>query len=142
MPVLELITRETLRLVNNGTMLRRNVLEDIEVSGKIIPRGAFMAYQMGDVHLNGKYYPDPLKWDPARFMGENAQSELPYVGWGTGRHPSTGMKVAKFEVRMILALMLMRYEYTLVDFAGVPTMQVPEPNRNNTHQILCTDAAA
>ncbi|KAF7974030.1 hypothetical protein HWV62_13553 [Athelia sp. TMB] len=131
MPVLELITRETLRLVNNGTMLRRNVLEDIEVSGKIIPRGAFMAYQMGDVHLNGEYYPDPLKWDPARFMSGNAQSEAPYIGWGTGRHPCTGIKVAKFEVKMILALMLTRYEYTLVDAAGAPTMQVPEPNRND-----------
>ncbi|KAF7974039.1 hypothetical protein HWV62_13571 [Athelia sp. TMB] len=134
MPVLELVMRETLRISNNGTMLRRNVLEDIEVSGKIVPRGAFMAYQMGDVHLNEEYYPDPLKWDPTRFTSESVQNESPYIGWGTGRHPCTGMKVAKFEVKMILALMLTRYEYTLVDAAGAPTMQIPEPNRNDIHQ--------
>ncbi|KAF7974038.1 hypothetical protein HWV62_13569 [Athelia sp. TMB] len=127
MPVLELITRETLRLVNNGIMLRRNILADIEVSGKIIPRGAFMAYQVGDVHLNAQYYPNPLKWNLARFAGGSAQNEAPYIGWGAGRHPCTGIKVAKFEVKMILALVLTRDEYMLVDSAGAPTMQVPEP---------------
>ncbi|KAF7984627.1 hypothetical protein HWV62_12849 [Athelia sp. TMB] len=134
MPVLELVTRETLRISNNGTLLRRNIVEDIAVAGKTLPRGAFMAYQMGDVHLNAAYYPEPLKWDPARFAGGSAQNASPYIGWGTGRHPCSGMKVAKFEVKMILALMLTRYEYTLVDAASAPTMQIPEPNRNDIHQ--------
>ncbi|KAF7974028.1 hypothetical protein HWV62_13549 [Athelia sp. TMB] len=135
MPALELVTRETIRIVNNGTMLRRNVVDDIEVSGKIIPRGAFMAYQMGDVHLNEEYYPDPLRWDPARFARGSAQNAAPYIGWGIGRHPCSGMRVAKLELKMILALMLTRYEYTLVDAAGVPTMEIPEPNRNDIHQV-------
>jgi len=134
MPVLELVTRETLRLVNNGTMLRRNIVEDIPVGDKVIPRGAFMAFQTAHVHLNDEYFPDALKWDPSRFASGNPQNDAPFVGWGTGRHPCTGMKVAKFEVKMILALMLTRYEYTLVDAAGNPTMQVPEPDRNDIQQ--------
>lgn len=45
------------------------------------------------------------------------------------------MKVAKLEVKMILALMLARYDYTLVDSAGKPCEHVPKPNRNDVHQV-------
>lgn len=45
------------------------------------------------------------------------------------------MKVAKLEIKMILALMLIRYEYTLVDAAGKPPKQLPKPNRNDIHQV-------
>ncbi|KZP26907.1 cytochrome P450 [Athelia psychrophila] len=134
MPVLECIVRETMRIVINGTFLRRNVVEDIEVSGKNIPRGAFMAYSSADAHLNPEYYPDPLKFDPSRFTGGSEQNSGPFLAWGTGRHPCTGMKVAKFEVKMILALMLTRYEYSLVDASGVPTTAVPKPDLNDIHQ--------
>ena len=46
-----------------------------------------------------------------------------------------GMKVAKLEIKMILVLMLVRYEYTLVDAAGKPPKQLPKPNRNDIHQV-------
>ena len=45
------------------------------------------------------------------------------------------MKVAKLEIKMILVLMLVRYEYTLVDSAGKPPKQLPKPNRNDIHQV-------
>ena len=45
------------------------------------------------------------------------------------------MKVAKLEIKMILVLMLVRYEYTLVDAAGKPPKQLPKPNRNDIHQV-------
>jgi sterol 14-demethylase len=134
MPVMESIVRETMRIVINGTFLRRNVVEDIQISGKNIPRGAFMAYNITDAHRNPEYYPDPQKFDPSRFTGGSEQNGVPFLAWGTGRHPCTGMKVAKFEVKMILALMLTRHEYSLVDASGAPTTAVPKPDMNDIHQ--------
>ena len=32
-----------------------------------------------------------------------------------GRHPCTGMKVAKLEIKIILAFMLFGYEFSVVD---------------------------
>lgn len=135
MPVLELIVRETMRISFIATLLRRNVVEDLEVSGKNVQRGAFLAYPVADVHHNPEYYPNPGTFDPSRFSSESEQSGQPFLGWGTGRHPCTGMKVAKLEVKLILALMLTRYEYSLVDEAGVPTMTLPVPDRNDIHQV-------
>ena len=45
------------------------------------------------------------------------------------------MKVAKFEIKMILALFLCRYEYELLDASGNLPKQLPQPNRNDIHQV-------
>src|ERR1700720_4185834 len=48
---------------------------------------------------------------------------------------SLGMKIAKFEIKLILALLLCRYEYKLVDASGKHPKQLPQPNRNDIHQV-------
>jgi sterol 14-demethylase len=45
------------------------------------------------------------------------------------------MKVAKLEMKMILAVFLARYDYELVDGDGKRVSQMPVPNRNNLHQV-------
>ena len=52
----------------------------------------------------------------------------PWCGW-------PGIKVAKLEIKMIVVLMLVRYEYTVVDAVGKPPRQLPKPNRNDIHQV-------
>ncbi|KZP14162.1 cytochrome P450 [Athelia psychrophila] len=126
MPVMESIVRETMRIVLNGTFLRRNVVDDMEVSGKKIPRGAFMTYSITDTHLNPEYYADPHKFDPSRFTGGSEQNRR--------RSWDGALAVAKLEVKMILALMLTRYEYSVVDASGAPTTALPKPDRNDIHQ--------
>lgn len=91
MPVLDSIIRETLRLTQTGTALRRNVLHDIDVSipqGKgqaIIPKGSFLAYCMADVHLDPQLYGDPFKFDPGRYEREKNHSvQYSFLGWGAG----------------------------------------------------------
>jgi cytochrome P450 len=93
MPVVESIIRETLRIVNNLTLLRRSVTDNVQVGGKAIDRGAFLVYNMADVHLNKTFYSDPLTFDPDRFSvrkREDKQESTLFLGWGTGRHPCTG----------------------------------------------------
>ncbi|KIM87727.1 hypothetical protein PILCRDRAFT_62967 [Piloderma croceum F 1598] len=138
MPVTESIIRETLRIVNNGTLLRRNLSDNVHVGDKAIDKGAFVAYNIGDVHLNEVFYPEPLTFDPSRFDAnrqEGKQENPPFLGWGTGRHPCPGMKVAKLEIKIIVALVLSRYEYKLVDASGDPSKELPKPNRNDIHQV-------
>jgi hypothetical protein len=44
------------------------------------------------------------------------------------------MKFAKLEIKMILALVLCRYDYKLVDGSGKPGKQ-PQVNMNDNHQV-------
>jgi cytochrome P450 len=51
-----------------------------------------------------------------------------------GRHPCAGMKIAKLEIKLILAMMLLGYEYELVDGNGNYPKQVPSQDRNDIAQ--------
>ena len=137
LPILEACSRESQRLSFTGAALRRNVREDITIGGKVVKRGDFLTYPISEVHLNPEYYPEPHKYDPGRWLRPDPVPNVvyPYLGWGAGRHPCPGMKVAKLEMKLIAAMFLMRYEYDLVDEAGKFPSSLPVPNRNDIHQV-------
>ena len=90
MPVLDLIIRETLRINMNRLSLRRNVLEDLTLSGVLIKPGDFVAYSLADVHLNPEIYSLPNEFDPSRFAPgreEDKKGMFSYLGWGAGAFP-------------------------------------------------------
>jgi len=136
LPILEACSRESQRIVGTGVTLRRNVLEETKIGGQVVKRGDFLAYSVADVHLNPEYYPDPYKYDPGRWLRPDPvpDTTYPFLGWGAGRYPCPGMKVAKLEMKLILALFLMRYEFDLVDKDGKFPDPLPAPNRNDIHQ--------
>lgn len=136
-PILEACTRESQRIVGAGVTLRRNIHEETKVGEQVVKRGDFLAYSVADVHLNPEYYPDPYKYDPGRWLRPDPvpDTTYPFLGWGAGRYPCPGMKVAKLEMKLILALFLMRYEFDLVDKDGKFPDPLPVPNRNDIHQV-------
>lgn len=80
-PVLDKIIRETLRVAQPHTAMRRNVGPETYLNGTRIPSGAYVVYPFSDVHLNEELYPNPWAFDPDR-----PDPNLPfgYVGWGGG----------------------------------------------------------
>lgn len=52
-----------------------------------------------------------------------------------GRHPCAGMKIAKLEIKLILAMLLLGYEYDLVDAQGQAATVLPKPDRNDIQQV-------
>ncbi|KDR74009.1 hypothetical protein GALMADRAFT_71675 [Galerina marginata CBS 339.88] len=138
MPVLETVIRETIRLILTGAALRRNVLEELTVAGGLIQKGDFVAYSVADAHLNPEIYTQPNEFDPARFgpgREEDKKGTFSYLGWGAGRHPCTGMKVAKLEIKVIMAVMLAGYDFDVVDKNGKHMNELPKPDRNDIHQV-------
>ncbi|KJA20465.1 hypothetical protein HYPSUDRAFT_43159, partial [Hypholoma sublateritium FD-334 SS-4] len=137
MPVMDLVIRETLRVISTSTLLRRNVVEDITVSGGVIKQGDFIAYNVTDAHRYPDIYTDADQFDPARFLPgreEDKKSTFAFLGWGVGRHPCTGMKVAKLEIKLVVAMILATYEFDVVDSSGRPSKNLPEHDRNDIHQ--------
>ncbi|KAF9482295.1 cytochrome P450 [Pholiota conissans] len=137
MPDIELVIRETLRLAFTGTALRRNLTDEITVSRGVIKPGEFLAYSIADAHSNPDIYSRPNDFDPDRFTAgreEDKKSTFAFLGWGAGRHPCTGMKMAKLEIKVIVAMMLAGYEFTAVDKTGRPPKTLPQPDRNDIHQ--------
>jgi len=139
LPILDACIRETHRIAFNGVALRRNIHEELKIGKQVVRRGDFLVYSMADVHLNPEYYPEPEKYDPGRWLRPDPvpNATYPFLGWGAGRHPCVGVKVAKLEMKLILAMFLTRYEFDLVDKDGKFPNTLPVPNRNHIHQV-CT----
>jgi cytochrome P450 len=83
-----------------GTAFRKNISGKdlpIGVNDEVIPKDAFVAYALADVHQDPLVYKEPEKWDPARYLPDRAEDKkkpYSYLGWGAGRHPCLGMRVS------------------------------------------------
>jgi cytochrome P450 len=90
-PAIELCLRECIRLTATGATFRRNTSgHDIQVGDEVVPKDAYVAYSFNHTHQDPSIYPNPTKWDPARYSEERAEDkkrEYAYLGWGVGRHP-------------------------------------------------------
>ncbi|KAF8877228.1 cytochrome P450, partial [Gymnopilus junonius] len=137
LPTMDLLIRETLRLTMSGTAIRRNLGPDVEVDNVTVKHGEFLTYQLADTHLNPDIYTNPMEFDPERYREgreEDRKETFAYVGWGVGRHPCVGMKIAKLEIKLIIALILLEFDYKLVDGSGKYPKALPVPDRNDIQQ--------
>ena len=155
-PSLDLIIRETLRISGSSAALRRNVGKDIQAGGATIKRGDFLVYAVNDVNLNPDIYTDPMTFDPDRYGPDREEDQMEafgYLAWGAGMypamtnidifnvyissglHPCPGMKIAKVWIKLILAMILLGYEFELVDDSGKYPKSIPNQNRNDLRQV-------
>ncbi|KAF8802731.1 cytochrome P450 [Phlegmacium glaucopus] len=138
LPSLDIIIRETLRITGSFTAFRRNLGKDIQMAGKeIIKRGDFLAYSTADTNLNPDIYTNPMTFDPDRYgpgREEDRKETYGYLAWGAGRHPCAGMKFAKLMIKLNLAMILLGYEYELVDSNGSYPKALPQQDRNDLQQ--------
>lgn len=81
-PVLDAIIKETTRVAQPHTAMRRNLGPPLYIDNKIISTGDYVVYPFSDVHLDPELYPDPWTFNPGRVEPKN--TAFGYVGWGGG----------------------------------------------------------
>lgn len=156
-PVLEAVIRETLRLTMTSAPNRRVMDTEFKMGNVVVNKGEFVTYLQADAHLNPAIYPNPYNFDADRYgpgREEDKKEVYCYLGWGagepplpflrifflirgkfSGRHVCAGMKTAKLEMKMVLAMLLLGYDYQVVDEQGNSPKSVPRVNRNDHHQV-------
>ncbi|KAK7987045.1 hypothetical protein PG996_006349 [Apiospora saccharicola] len=141
-PVMLAAFRETVRLAMPGAMFRKNIsggAVPIGKTGEVIPDGAYASFLMDNVHMDPDLYPEPFQFNPGRHLspdggsGEKQEELEPhtYIGWGTGRHPCAGMRLAKLEITMLMASLVAHFEFQPSDAQGSKTTgEFPLVHRN------------
>ncbi|KAJ3403211.1 hypothetical protein HDV05_007944 [Chytridiales sp. JEL 0842] len=127
MPNLEAGVFETIRL-NATSFAPRVTTDQVHFSDDVavIPKGATVYLLFSILHENPEVYRDPARWDPSRFLVKKEEEEghsegsgfkvitpqtsWTFTGFGAGRHPCTGMKLAMLQIKVLCALVLMRWE--------------------------------
>lgn len=59
-------------------MLLKIIFEFLNLDGKILPAGSSVGIAIFKVHRDEKYWPEPLKFDPDRFLPEQIAKRHPY----------------------------------------------------------------
>jgi cytochrome P450 len=100
-------------------MFERWVLEDVEVHGVSIPRGAELGLLFGSANRDPSVFPDPDRLDLSR-------SPNPHVTFGAGIHFCLGAPLARVELETSFRTVLER----------VPTLQLVEEPRWKPNYII------
>ena len=90
-------------------------LEDTEIGGFPVPRGAEVIIWVYMTHRDPRFFPDPEVFRPERFAKERiaALPKLAYLPFGGGPRACIGKTFALMEARLILATLAQRHRVSL-----------------------------
>ncbi|KXN82198.1 Lanosterol 14-alpha demethylase [Leucoagaricus sp. SymC.cos] len=151
-PIMDVLIKETLRVAQPHTAMRRNVGPEIYIDGKHIETGDYVVYPFSDVHLDEDIYERAGKWLPERWLnfdensdcyesghgnGKEGGAQYGYVGWGGGKSMCLGTRLAKVELKLIISMFVLGFDLGIVDKTGKPkpVEEMPRPNWNDI--LLC-----
>jgi cytochrome P450 len=125
MKVCELVWKETLRIMPVATFVPRRPLRSVEVGGHKLPAGTLALVATGAMGLHPKWWNEPAKFDPERFLPERAEDKKHpaiYIPFGAGPHTCIGMQLASMEVKAYWHDLLRRCRIRLTkDYEAVHT---------------------
>ncbi|XP_018400947.1 PREDICTED: cytochrome P450 4C1-like [Cyphomyrmex costatus] len=114
MNYLDCVIKETLRLFPSIPMIGRILTEDLKIGEFVIPKGTDVIISIIRMHRNEKYWPNPLMFDPDRFLSEKTNC-LPYyfMPFSDGSRNCIGAKYAMMSMKVILATLIRMFVFKL-----------------------------
>ena len=110
LPVLERVLKETLRRYPAAWVGPRRTTRDVTLAGVPIPAEVGVHYSSWATHHLPQLYPDPLRFDPDRFLPER-EATIPrggYVPFGGGSRMCLGKRFGEYELRALAAVLFSR----------------------------------
>ena len=105
LPYTEAVLLESMRLYPPAWGMERRAICDQDIGGYTIPRGAAVLMPTYVTNRDPRRFPDPLRFDPARFLPE-ANADRPdwaYPLFGAGTRKCIGAGFATLEAVLVLA---------------------------------------
>ncbi len=108
---------ETLRLYPPAWALMRTADEEDEIGGHKIAPGDKVVLSPYMVHHNAKYWDDPEKFDPSRFLPGSIKKRVKYsyLPFGAGKRFCLGGQLSQLETVLALTMLLRRFR---LEYAG------------------------
>jgi cytochrome P450 len=104
-PIASAILDEALRLAPPVWVAPRIAIEDVEIDGIRVPKGAHVLVSQFVTQRDPRYFADPERFDPERWLNTDLERNLPkgaFFPFGAGSRKCLGEYFALAESRLIL----------------------------------------
>jgi cytochrome P450 len=115
LPYTQAVLLESMRVYPPAWGIERRALRDQDIGGYVIPAGAAVLMPTFVVNRDERLYPDPLRFDPERFLGAiaAARPDWAYPLFGAGTRKCIGVGFAMLEATLVLASLGRRWQLRL-----------------------------
>ena len=105
LPYTEAVFLESMRLYPPAWGIERRAVADQAIGGHVIPAGAAVLMPTFVMHRDPHLFPDPLRFDPSRFLPEGSagRPDWAYPLFGGGTRKCIGVGFAMLEAKLVLA---------------------------------------
>lgn len=119
LPYLTAVCQETLRIYPISIFtFPRITLRSVNLRGYHVASGTYVTPCIYLTHRREDLYPQPLKFQPERFI-HRKYSSYEFLPFGGGSRQCLGQVFALFEMKLILATILLNYQLNLEESAPV-----------------------
>lgn len=107
---------EALRVYPPVPAIQRRVTTDTTLAGCRLPAGSIILISIRNIHRHPDFWDEPDRFDPDRFMQEQARPRhrLAFLPFGAGPRTCVGNYFAMVEGPLLLALIAQQYDLKLV----------------------------
>ncbi len=116
LPTIRNVFRETLRLYPPITFLPRVATEATTIGERKVRRGALVMVAPWVLHRHARYWRDPHRFDPDRFLPEREAELTPgaYIPFGLGPRVCAGAAFAQAEAVLLIARLFRRFDFEII----------------------------
>ncbi|KAF5292051.1 hypothetical protein FQR65_LT11317 [Abscondita terminalis] len=106
------LIRETLRMFPPVPFIGREITDDIKLEECILPAGCSVIINIIGLHQDPFVYPQPLKFDPDRFLKEQVAKRHPYswLPFSGGPRNCVGSKYAYMSMKTVIASVVRKFK--------------------------------
>jgi cytochrome P450 len=115
LPYVEKIFSEAMRLYPPVWVVGRRALQDVEIGGYKIVKGAIVLVSQYVTHHDARYFPEPFRFDPERWNPEAvaARPKFSYFPFSAGSRQCLGEAFAWMESVLAIAILAQRWRLGL-----------------------------
>lgn len=154
LPLLEGVIKESLRLLPPASIGIRIATAPCNLGGFALPKGSTVFYSQFVTHRMPELYAEPNRFKPERWATLK-RSPYEYLPFSAGPHMCIGWAFAMQELKVVLAMVLQRYRFSVLPNAkigpnlnmrpihGMPMRIFPQdrqfqrvPVRGSIHQLI------
>ncbi|MCZ6770663.1 MAG: cytochrome P450 [Proteobacteria bacterium] len=110
-----MVISEVMRLYPPAWTVSRTALADDVINGYPVPAGSSVMVSPYVIHRNPRYWPDPAKFDPSRFLPEQQERrpKFSYIAFGGGPRSCIGSNFAMMEMQLVITMLFQAFRLEL-----------------------------